>query len=120
MRRSNFSLASADAPSSRENSSFSRSSSWEPSGERGGSFPPRRNEQPMSRPLPSSSGPHPIPTNPPFTAYLGNLPYEAEEKEIKEFFAGLHVRLSFCGAIDEHERLTPFLSGQGGTPPARS
>ncbi|KAL4229145.1 Eukaryotic translation initiation factor 4B [Mactra antiquata] len=32
-----------------------------------------------------------VPTNPPFTAFIGNLPYEASEEKIREFFKNLPV-----------------------------
>ena len=33
-----------------------------------------------------------VPKNPPFTAYLGNLPYEINEDEIKRFFSKMTVK----------------------------
>lgn len=36
-----------------------------------------------------------IPTTPPFTAYVGNLPYEVNEEDISKFFQKMNVRISF-------------------------
>ena len=33
-----------------------------------------------------------VPKNPPFTAYLGNLPYEINEEDIKRFFSKMTVK----------------------------
>ena len=32
-----------------------------------------------------------VPTDPPFTAFLGNLPFDVSEEEIERFFQGLEV-----------------------------
>ena len=32
-----------------------------------------------------------VPTEPPFTAFMGNLPFDVEEVEIERFFHGLKV-----------------------------
>ena len=32
-----------------------------------------------------------LPKSPPYTAFLGNLPYDVTEESIKEFFRGLNV-----------------------------
>lgn len=32
-----------------------------------------------------------VPTSPPFTAFIGNLPYEASEEKIRDFFSKLPV-----------------------------
>lgn len=34
-----------------------------------------------------------LPDEPPFTAFVGNLPYEADEMMLKEFFKELKVNL---------------------------
>lgn len=34
-----------------------------------------------------------IPTKPPYTAYVGNLPFDVEEQEIADFFRSLSVRI---------------------------
>lgn len=34
-----------------------------------------------------------LPKSPPYTAFLGNLPYDVTEDSIKEFFRGLNVSL---------------------------
>lgn len=39
-----------------------------------------------------SSAPLPIPTRPPFTAHVGNLPYDATMEIIEEFFDGCGVQ----------------------------
>ena len=33
-----------------------------------------------------------IPNNPPYTAYIANLPYDIESEDIIKFFHGLRVR----------------------------
>ena len=33
-----------------------------------------------------------VPKNPPYTAYVGNLPYEVSEEDIKKFFSKLTVK----------------------------
>lgn len=43
-----------------------------------------------------------LPKSPPYTAFLGNLPYDVTEDSIKEFFRGLNVsvkvnQLTRCG-----------------------
>lgn len=35
--------------------------------------------------------PLPLPTKPPFTAHLGNLPFDAERDQIEDFFADCQV-----------------------------
>ena len=38
-----------------------------------------------------------VPTDPPFTAFMGNLPFDVEEIEIERFFHGLKVtKLTPC------------------------
>ena len=32
-----------------------------------------------------------VPTDPPYTAFMGNLPFDVEETEIERFFHGLKV-----------------------------
>ena len=32
-----------------------------------------------------------VPTRPPFTAYVGNLPFDMEDEELELFFRGLEV-----------------------------
>ena len=34
----------------------------------------------------------PLPTEPPFTAFVGNLAFDLNETDLEEFFAGLKVR----------------------------
>ena len=34
-----------------------------------------------------------LPSEPPYTAFLGNLPYDVEENDIIEFFGNLKVKL---------------------------
>ena len=36
-----------------------------------------------------------IPSKPPYTAFLGNLPYDISEEDIEGFFRGLEV-ISYC------------------------
>ena len=36
----------------------------------------------------------PLPTEPPFTAFVGNLAFDLTEREIEEFFSGNQVRKS--------------------------
>jgi len=33
-----------------------------------------------------------VPNEPPFTAYIGNLPFEASVEDVEHFFKGLKVR----------------------------
>lgn len=41
-----------------------------------------------------------IPQQPPYIAYLSNLPYDVDEDEIAEFFGNLKVNIGFkCGYI---------------------
>lgn len=53
-------------------------------GGRGYDRPPRE-ERPAREPVP-------IPDEPPFTAYVGNVPYEAQQQDIADFFEGLEVK----------------------------
>ena len=39
-----------------------------------------------------SSAPTPLPTRPPFTAHIGNLPYDATQEAVEEFFEGCGVQ----------------------------
>lgn len=54
----------------------------------------------------------PLPTEPPFTAFVGNLAFDLNETDLEEFFAGLKVRFLpvFNGAHDlapyAHTRVT--------------
>ena len=41
-----------------------------------------------------------VPTNPPFTAFLGNLSYDANEEEIEKFFRGLTVSKAWSGVLN--------------------
>jgi len=36
-----------------------------------------------------------IPTNPPYVAYISNLPYDVDETDLADFFADIKVRY-FC------------------------
>jgi RNA recognition motif-containing protein len=39
----------------------------------------------------------PLPTKPPYTAFVGNLAFETEEEDLSMFFEGLEVSLDlFC------------------------
>ena len=38
-----------------------------------------------------------LPKSPPYTAFLGNLPYDVTEDSIKEFFRGLNVSVKDLG-----------------------
>ena len=40
-----------------------------------------------------------VPTEPPFTAFLGNLPFDVDEVEIENFFNGLAVRLVYWSIV---------------------
>jgi translation initiation factor 4B len=37
--------------------------------------------------------PVPLPDRPPFTAYVGNLPFDSNEDMIRDFFSGLPVSI---------------------------
>jgi len=71
-----------------------------PFGRGGGSFRdrPERTDRP-DRPDRPARDPVPLPTSPPYTAYVGNLSFEAREEDVKNFFERdakvIHVRLQF-------------------------
>lgn len=44
-----------------------------------------------------------LPRSPPYTAFLGNLPYDVSEESIKDFFRGLAV-----GVASKHVHCGPF------------
>ena len=41
-----------------------------------------------------------LPKSPPYTAFLGNLPYDIEEEDVQSFFKGLKVNLLFTAGTD--------------------
>ena len=47
-------------------------------GDRGGGFPPREDL--------------PLPTSPPYTAFVGNMAFDLTEQDLEAFFEGLSVR----------------------------
>ena len=47
-------------------------------GDRGGGFPPREDL--------------PLPTSPPYTAFVGNMAFDLTEQDLEAFFDGLSVR----------------------------
>lgn len=59
-----------------------------------------------------------IPTNPPYIAYISNLPYDVEEEDIAAFFSRMNVRylllfiifVSFYGGHLNHEKLIFLIS----------
>lgn len=48
-----------------------------------------------------------LPRSPPYTAFLGNLPYDVTEESIKQFFRGLAVRRVFGVVVLLSVRLLP-------------
>ena len=40
-----------------------------------------------------------LPKSPPYTAFLGNLPYDVTEDSIKDFFRGLNVSVFLCQTV---------------------
>jgi len=40
-----------------------------------------------------------VPTEPPFTAYIGNLPFEASNEDVENFFKGLKVRTQYIVCV---------------------
>ena len=47
-----------------------------------------------------------LPKSPPYTAFLGNLPYDVTEDSIKEFFRGLNVSVKDLGnELDREGRI---------------
>lgn len=37
-----------------------------------------------------------VPSNPPFTAYLGNIPFDCNEEDIEKFFGNMTVGIFCC------------------------
>ncbi len=50
----------------------------------------------------------PLPTEPPFTAFVGNLAFDLTDVDLEEFFAGHQVREASCPCIrrTQHSRTT--------------
>ncbi|KAI9020506.1 hypothetical protein DFJ74DRAFT_757050 [Hyaloraphidium curvatum] len=53
------------------------------------------------RPFPSEGGAKSLPDRPPFTAYVGNLPFSANERDVTDFFDPL--KLTSVRIVKDHE-----------------
>lgn len=45
----------------------------------------------------------PLPTEPPFTAFIVNLSFDSTEAEIMDFFETLQVRLELCQQVTDRQ-----------------